>query len=130
MLTQNYKSVARTVKVDTFYITIFFKISITLAVPVKDVYIINQPNQTQYDRKTDNITLTCTAIGDPEPKFMWFKGKNNNTVISWTNQYVIEDVIQNNSGVYTCKAYNIINNVYYSHSNTVEINIGMLNITL
>ncbi|CAC5388970.1 unnamed protein product [Mytilus coruscus] len=96
---------------------------ILVKVPVRDVHINNQPNQTQYDRKTDNITLTCTAIGDPEPKYMWFKGNNNNTIISWTNRYVIEDVIQNNSGVYTCKAYNKINNVYYSHSNTVLIDI-------
>lgn len=126
MLTQNYKSLARTVKADTFFILI----SITLAVPVRHVNIIIQPNQTQYDRKTENITLTCTAIGDPKPKFMGFNGNKNNTIISWTNQYVIEDVIQNNSGVYLCKAYNTINNPNYWHSNTVEIDKGKLDITL
>lgn len=61
---------------------------------------------------------------------MGFKGNNNNTIISWTNQYVIEDGIQNNSDVYLCKAYNTINNVNYSHSNTVEIDKGKLDITL
>ncbi|CAC5385035.1 unnamed protein product [Mytilus coruscus] len=103
---------------------------ILVEIPVRDVRINNQPNQTKYDRKTHNITLTCTAIGDPEPKYTWFKGNNNNTIISWKNHYVIEDVIRNNSGVYTCKAYNKIHNVYYTHSNTVEIDIGKLNIAL
>ncbi|CAC5409412.1 unnamed protein product [Mytilus coruscus] len=96
---------------------------ILVKVPVRDVHIKNVPNEKQYDRKTDNITLTCKASGDPEPKYMWFKEDNKISILSWTNIYVIEDVIRNNSGLYICQAYNIINNIKYRHSSAVEIDI-------
>ncbi|VDI57193.1 Hypothetical predicted protein [Mytilus galloprovincialis] len=97
---------------------------ILVKVPVSDVHINSQPNQRQYDSKTDNITLICKASGDPEPKYKWFKENNINTIISGTNRYVIEDVTQNNGGSYICEAYNSINNVNYTQSNSVEIDIA------
>lgn len=76
---------------------------------------------------TDSITLTCKASGDPEPEYKWFKENNNETIISGTNLYVIEDVTRNNSGVYICEVHNIIDNVIYTNSNSVKIDIGNLN---
>ncbi|VDI79191.1 Hypothetical predicted protein [Mytilus galloprovincialis] len=96
---------------------------ISVKVPARDVHINKQPNHKQYDGKTDNITLTCKASGDPDPEYKWFKENNNKTIISRTNFYVIEYVTRNNSGVYTCEAYNIINSVKYTQSNSMEINI-------
>lgn len=103
-------------------------ILLKFAVPARDVHINKQPNHKQYDGKTDNITLTCKASGDPYPEYKWFKENNNKTIISGTNLYVIENVTRNNSGVYTCEAYNIINSVKYTQSNSMEINIGNYNI--
>ncbi|VDH99907.1 Hypothetical predicted protein, partial [Mytilus galloprovincialis] len=111
-------------KDDSFkLILIFLKIPKQFAVPVGDVNINNQPNHKQYDRKTDNIILTCKASGNPEPRYKWFKENNNTTILSWTSLYVIEDVIRNNSGVYICEAYNSINDVNYTQKNSVEVNI-------
>ncbi|CAG2250200.1 unnamed protein product [Mytilus edulis] len=96
---------------------------ISVKVQVRDVNIKNEPNQKQYDQKTDNITLTCKASGNPEPSYVWYKEDNKSSILSTTDLYVIEDVIRNNSGVYICQAYNIINNIRYNHSTSVEIDI-------
>ncbi|CAC5409409.1 unnamed protein product [Mytilus coruscus] len=96
---------------------------ILVKVPVNDVRINNQPNHKQFDRKTANITLTCKASGDPEPTYTWFKESNNDTIISRTSLYVIQDVVRNNSGIYICEAHNIIDNLNYTKSNSVKIDI-------
>lgn len=129
ILTRIYKILTFNVKVDHnlfYWISIFFVIFTQFAVPVRDVIISKQPNNNKYDEKTDNITLTCTANGNPKPQYIWFKENNSNNVISRTNHYVIDDVIRNNSGIYICESYNNINNVNFTHSNSVKINIGEL----
>ncbi|CAC5409408.1 unnamed protein product [Mytilus coruscus] len=73
--------------------------------------------------KSDKITLTCKGNGNPEPQYEWFKKDNNNSILSEKSFYVIENVIQNNSGVYICEVYNIIDDVIYRKSNSVEIDI-------
>lgn len=90
------------------------------------INVNKQPNKKQYDGNTDLINLTCTAIGNPEPEYIWFKQDNRRTVLSRTNTYVIEDVNQNNSGIYICEAYNIIDNIIYKYSYAVPIDIGKL----
>ncbi|CAG2240006.1 unnamed protein product [Mytilus edulis] len=96
---------------------------ISVKVQVRDVHIKNEPSHKQYDQRTDNITLTCKAKGNPEPSYKWFKGNSNRSILSTTDLYVIEDVIRNNSGIYICQAYNTINNIIYNHSTSVEIDI-------
>lgn len=96
---------------------------ISVKVQVRDVHIKHEPNQKQHDEKTDNITLTCEANGNPEPSYKWFKENSNRSILSTTDLYVIEDVVRNNSGVYICQAYNTIDNIIYSHSTSVEIDI-------
>lgn len=95
-----------------------------LAVQIRHVNVNKQPNKKQYDRKTDQINLTCTAMGNPEPKYIWFKQDNMRNILSRTNTYVIGEENPNNSGIYTCEAFNIIDNVIYKKSYSVAIDIG------
>ncbi|CAC5411554.1 unnamed protein product [Mytilus coruscus] len=90
---------------------------------VNHVNINKQPNQKQYGPKSDKITLTCEGNGNPEPHYAWFKREKNNSILSKKTFYVIDNVIQNNSGVYICEVYNIIDDVIYRKSNSVEIDI-------
>ncbi|CAC5425223.1 unnamed protein product [Mytilus coruscus] len=90
---------------------------------VNHVDINKQPNQKQYDTKTDSITLTCKGIGNPQPTYVWFKEGKYNSILSNKSFYVIENIIRNNSGVYICEVNNIIDDINYRKSNSVEINI-------
>lgn len=105
-------------------------ILITIAVQVNHVNISKQPNQKLYGPKSDKITLTCKGNANPEPHYEWFKKENNNTILSSKSFYVIDNVKQNKSGVYICEVYNIIDDVIYRQSNSVEIVIGELTITV
>ncbi|CAG2244473.1 CD106 [Mytilus edulis] len=95
----------------------------SIKVPTRHVNANKQPNLKQYDTKTDQINLTCTASGKPEPKYIWFKQDNKDNTLSERNTYVIEDVNSNNSGIYICEAFNIINNIIYRNSYSVAIDI-------
>ncbi|CAG2229255.1 unnamed protein product [Mytilus edulis] len=92
---------------------------------INHVDINKQPNLQQYDTKTDNITLSCKfkGIGNPQPSYVWFKEGKNNSILSNKSVYVIENVIRNNSGVYICEVYNIIDDIHYRKSNSVGIHI-------
>ncbi|CAC5407986.1 unnamed protein product [Mytilus coruscus] len=90
---------------------------------VRHINITKQPNQAQYDQKTPTITLRCKADGNPEPTYKWFRQENTRNILSSSNIYIIEDVIQNNSGVYICEAYNTIDDIKYNANYSVEINI-------
>lgn len=111
-------------KKDIIQHSYFFQIE----VPVNHLDITKQPNQKQYDTKTFNITLTCKGNGNPQPTYTWFKEGEYNTILSNQSFYVIENVIEDNSGVYICEVYNIIEDIRYRKSNSVEINIGELTI--
>ncbi|CAC5425219.1 ALCAM [Mytilus coruscus] len=90
---------------------------------VNHVDIIKQPNQQQYDQRTDNITLTCKGNGNPQPTYVWFENGKDNSTLSNKSVYIIENVIRNNSGVYICEVNNIIGDINYRKSNSVEIYI-------
>lgn len=87
-------------------------ILIKITVQINHVIISNQPNRKQYGQKSDEMTLTCKGNGNPEPYYNWFKKQNSNIILSKKSFfYVIEHVIQNNSGMYICEVYNIIEDV-------------------
>ncbi|VDI17039.1 Hypothetical predicted protein [Mytilus galloprovincialis] len=90
---------------------------------VREPYITKQPNQEQYDKKTPLITLTCKGDGNPQPTYKWFRQENRRRILSSTNLYIIEDVVQNNSGVYICEVYNTIDEIEYNANSTVKIDI-------
>ncbi|CAC5407991.1 CADM3 [Mytilus coruscus] len=90
---------------------------------VRNIKITKQPNQTQYERNTAKIILTCNASGNPEPTYVWYKDDNTRCIIALTNFYIIEHVVKNNSGVYICEAYNSIDDIAYKANNSVEIDI-------
>ncbi|CAC5385987.1 unnamed protein product [Mytilus coruscus] len=93
---------------------------------VNHLDINKQPNQNQYDQNTDNITLTCRGNGNPQPTYVWLKKGKHNTILSNKSVYVIENVIRNNSGVYICEVYNIIEGILYRKSHSVEIYIVVI----
>ncbi|OPL33642.1 hypothetical protein AM593_08466, partial [Mytilus galloprovincialis] len=64
---------------------------------VRHITVTKQPNKAQYDQKTSTINLTCSGDGNPEPTYNWFRQENRSSILSWTNLYIIEDVIKNNS---------------------------------
>lgn len=72
------------------------------------------------------IALTCTGDGNPQPTYKWFRQENRRRILSSTNLYIIEDVVQNNSGVYICEVYNTIDEIEYNANFTVKIDIGEL----
>lgn len=82
-----------------------------------------QPNKTQYDRRTVKITLTCKGSGNPDPIYKWFK-EENTSILARTSLYIIDDIHQNNSGIYICEAYNTIDDITYSANCSVNIGIG------
>lgn len=93
-------------------------------VHVRDLAITKQPNKTQYDRNTAMITLTCKGSGNPAPSYKWFREENTTSILARTRLYTIDDVKQNNSGVYICEAYNTIDGIIYNTSYSVYIDIG------
>lgn len=70
--------------------------------------------------------MTCKGDGNPRPHYKWFREENTRTILSSTNLYIIEDVVQNNSDVYICEVYNTIDDIKYNENFSVEIDIGEL----
>lgn len=101
------------------------KFNLQFSVHVRHITITKQPNKSKYDRNTAQIRLTCNGRGNPEPIYKWFKA-NSSSILALTNFYTIEDVQQNNSGVYICEAYNTIDGIDYNATFSVEIDIGKL----
>ncbi|CAC5411553.1 CADM3 [Mytilus coruscus] len=91
--------------------------------PVRHINITKQPNKAQYDQKTLTINLTCKGDGNPEPTYKWFRQENTRSILSSTNLYIIEDVVQNSSGVYICEVYNTIDDIEYNTNYSVTIYI-------
>ncbi|CAC5425224.1 unnamed protein product [Mytilus coruscus] len=91
--------------------------------PVRHINITKQPNKAQYDQKTPTINVTCKGDGNPKPTYRWFRQENTRSILSSTNLYIIEDVVQNNSGVYICEAYNTIDDIEYNANYSVKIDI-------
>ncbi|CAG2199642.1 unnamed protein product [Mytilus edulis] len=90
---------------------------------VRHVFINILPERQIFDTTINNITLMCNGDGNPKPTYTWYKRKNKNNILSTSNKYVINDVIQNNSGTYICEVYNFISGETYTASTSVKIAI-------
>lgn len=105
---------------------IWYLVTYQLADPVRHIVIIKQPNKAQYDKNTPTINLTCKGDGNPKPNYKWFRQDDTRSILSWTDIYIIEYVIQNNSGVYICEAYNTIDDIEYNANYSMKIDISEL----
>ena len=69
-----------------------------------------QPADTASAQVHNRTVLTCTAEGNPSPKYQWIQTLSSSTVLvrSYTAQLVIEDVGYEDQGEYRCVAINVI----------------------
>jgi len=81
----------------------------------KDMIVADQINQ---------VNLSCEAEGNPYVSFTWYKKTDMNNQLSTENHLMINDLTANKSGIYVCKAYNIINGQMYTMTETVNVTIG------
>lgn len=56
----------------------------------------------------NNVTFGCFASSHPGSQYTWFF---NNSWVANTSVYVIENVMLNNTGQYTCSAFNNITSI-------------------
>lgn len=69
-----------------------------------------------------SLSLTCTADALPDPKFYWVLPDVNGTVVPG-GVYTLTNLTLNDTGVYTCTAYNTINGQNYSVNTTTTITV-------
>jgi hypothetical protein len=72
----------------------------------------------------NQINLSCEAEGNPSVSFVWYKEPDINYQLSAENLLMINDLSANKSGIYACKAYNIINGQMYTIIETISVTIG------
>ena len=103
----------RNIIVKTIYVHSLAK-RVCLYIPDRPEIKKQPQNVTETER--NNLTLTCNAIGNPEPQLSWFKDKdlvesNDRIYLSANNSLLtITDVNRNDSGGYLCVAHNEVGN--------------------
>ena len=78
--------------------------------------------------ETDNVTLSCSALGVPEPSIVWFPStgdiSSSSTMtdegINVSSTLTISNVVRSNAGSYTC---NVSNAIPSSMTRTFNISI-------
>ncbi|XP_066015799.1 hemicentin-1-like [Pocillopora verrucosa] len=89
-------------------------VAATLVVEYRPEITKHPQNVTETER--NNVTLTCSATGNPEPQLSWFKDKdlvesNDRIYLSANNSLLtITDMNRNDSGGYLCVAHNEVGN--------------------
>jgi hypothetical protein len=83
--------------------------------PDKDIIVAVHMNQ---------VNISCEAEGYPSVSFIWYKEPDMNYQLSTENLLMINDLSANKSGIYACKAYNIINGQMYAIIETINVTIG------
>jgi hypothetical protein len=83
--------------------------------PDKDMIVADQMNL---------VNLSCEAEGNPSVSFVWYKEPDMNNQLSTEHLLMINDFWANKSGIYACRAYNIINGQMYNITETIDVTIG------
>ncbi|XP_071175400.1 cell adhesion molecule 3-like isoform X2 [Mytilus edulis] len=89
----------------------------------REPVITTSPDQPSYIEGSDPITLTCWGAGNPIPKYTWYR-EANDTILSNTSSYVINDVIVENGGEYICVIENMVDGRLFNDSSAINIIIG------
>jgi len=72
----------------------------------------------------NQANISCEAARNPSVSFIWYKEPDMNCHLSTENLLMINDLSANKSGIYACKAYNIINGQMYTITETINVTIG------
>jgi hypothetical protein len=72
----------------------------------------------------NQVNLSCEAEGNPSVSFIWYKEPDMNNQLSTEHLLMINDLSANTSGIYACRAYNIINGQMYNITETINVTIG------
>jgi hypothetical protein len=83
--------------------------------PDRDMIVADHMNQ---------VNLSCEAEGNPSVSFIRYEQPDMNYQLSTENLLMINDLSANKSGIYACKAYNIINGQMYTITETINVTIG------
>ena len=83
--------------------------------PDRDMTVADHMNQ---------VNLSCEADGNPSVSFIWYKEPDMNNQLSTEHLLMINDLSANKSGIYACRAYNIINGRRYAIIETINVTIG------
>ena len=92
---------------------------------VRNVVITKSPDRDMIEADHMNqVNLSCEAEGNPSVSFIWYKEPDMNNQLSTEHLLMINDLSANKSGIYACRAYNIINGQRYTITETINVTIG------
>ncbi|CAG2222403.1 unnamed protein product [Mytilus edulis] len=95
------------------------RIQFQVRIPVIEL----QPDKTVFP-EGDSVQLKCQSEGNPSPSYAWLKGNGSNeTIIAYTDSFVIENANIADSGLYTCYTNNSIDGNVYKAFNSIYISI-------
>ena len=109
----DYNLLYRSIIVKTIYVHGLAR-RVCLYIPDRPEITKHPQNVTETER--NNVTLTCSATGNPEPQLSWFKDKdlvesNDRIYLSANNSLLtITDMNRNDRGGYLCVAHNEVGN--------------------
>ncbi|XP_052804553.1 fibroblast growth factor receptor 2-like [Mya arenaria] len=72
------------------------------------------------------LILTCSAEGNPSPSYYWMymtEGAENGIMLGSGNQYTLNNLTLEETGIYTCVAYNEIKGVNQTVNASTQITI-------
>ena len=92
---------------------------------VRNVVITKSPDRDMIEADHMNqVNLSCKAEGNPSVSFIWYKEPDMHYQLSNESLLMINDLSANTSGIYACKAYNIINGQMYNITDTISVTLG------
>jgi hypothetical protein len=92
---------------------------------VRNVVITKSPDRNMIVADHMNqVNLSCEAEGNPSVSIIWYKEPDMNYQLSNESLLMINDLSANTSGIYACKAYNIIKGQMYNITDTISVALG------